>query len=116
MGDVRYRLIAGRLEGCPLRFGGDAFFAQPCVGFDLGALRVEGTQQTGQADTGLWASVDASGRLSWRATRPVSFEAQLGALVPLTRYTLTSKKPPTKNYRTRLVGFFAGLGATARLP
>jgi hypothetical protein len=116
VGDVQYRVLGGRLEACPLRIGSDTLSAKPCAAFDLGELRVEGGSKTGTADTGLWATAGVHGRLSWQATGALAFEAELGAFAPLTRYTLRTDDPAVEGYSTYVFGFFAGMGATARLP
>ena len=42
-GDAEFRLVTGRLNGCPLRLGSDSSpRLRPCVSFDAGALRGEG--------------------------------------------------------------------------
>ncbi len=116
VGKVRYRLVAGVLDGCPLRLGSDTLSAAPCLAFEAGALTVGGTGQTARTDTGFWAALGADARFSWRASRALSFEAQAGGLAPLTRYSVVSGEPPVEGYRSRTVGFLAGLGTTARLP
>jgi hypothetical protein len=42
-GDAEFRLVTGRLNGCPLRLGADSSpRLRPCVSFDAGALRGQG--------------------------------------------------------------------------
>lgn len=117
VGEVSYRLIGGRIDACPLRFGSDTFALKPCVDFDLGQLQVEGSDSdSGLTDSALWAAAGVDARLAWRAVRSLSFELELGAFAPLTRYTLQTGDPNRAGDRTDFAGFSAGLGASVLLP
>lgn len=117
VGEVRYRLLGGRLEGCPFRMGTNDLNARPCLAVDLGQLRVQGLDgDEARSDTGLWAAANVIARVSWQAASSVALEAQAGAFVPFTRYTLETGDPTIDGDRTSFVGFSAGLGARALLP
>jgi hypothetical protein len=117
VGDVRYRLVGGRIDACPLRIGSELLAVKPCAGFDLGQLRVEGVEHdSGLTDTALWAAAGMNGRFTWRAASALAFELDAGAFAPLTRYTLQTGDPTLEGDRTDLLGFSAGLGASVLLP
>lgn len=116
VGDVRYRLLGGRIDACPLRIGSNTLAVKPCAGFDLGQLEVEGTNDSGLGDRALWAAAGVNGRLTWRAAGALAFELDAGAFAPLTRYTLETGDPTLAGDRTDFMGFTAGLGASVLLP
>lgn len=81
-------LVAGRLEGCPLRLGSSAVALRPCAGFELGAVFASGELAGGRDVVQRWGSAEASLRLeTWLAPR-VFLEIEGAVQVPFfrTRY------------------------------
>jgi hypothetical protein len=109
-------LLAGRLDGCPMRLGEGALSARPCLAIDVGATEAEGTGSTGVKDTGFWASLATHARLGWLASPALSFELELGAVFPLTRYEFVAENSTAVFHRTAPAGFAAAVGSGFRLP
>ena len=114
VGEVRHWIIAGRTDACPVQLGGTRVTLWPCAVFDLGATGASATRSTGSLDTGLWAALGAHARFRWWVGGPVALEAQLGVLVPLTRYEVYGGSEVL--YRTAVAGLSGALGASIRLP
>lgn len=83
VGTVSQRIAAGRLEACPLGVDTNRVsLFLPCLAGEVGAASLSGTRR----DTAFWSGLGAHGRLRWRVAGPMAIEAQVGALLPLTRY------------------------------
>ena len=109
-------ILAGRMEGCPLAVSAGAFAAMPCVGLDLGTLNADGSGPKALKDHGFWAAAEISARASLTVAGPLSFEAQVGALIPFQHYQLTSEGSTTPLYASSPVGLNAAFGVRIRLP
>lgn len=105
---VQMWLAAGRLEGCPVGLVWGRFTLRPCAAFDAGVL---GASAAGVSDTGGWFAALAHARAEL-ALGKISVEAQLGAVVPLSRYEVVSSA--TTLEKTRDVGFSTGIGVRYR--
>ena len=110
-----FTTAAGRLDGCPIDFGGPKLHVRPCLGLELGVSFAEGSLRDGRADTGVWAAASGAGRVSWAVTPSFVLGVSAGAYLPLVRYTFSSEAGNELD-RADPVGFFGAAGAAARLP
>jgi hypothetical protein len=79
-GTAKLSLLAGRVEGCPFRFGGQHIAVRPCLGVELGAVFARGELEGGRRTVQRWGSSEASLRLeTWLA--PQVFLELSGSLV-----------------------------------
>jgi hypothetical protein len=87
-GIAKLSFLAGRFEGCPLRFGSRAVALRPCVGVELGAVFASGELDGGRSVVQRWGSSEASLRLETWLAPQVFIEIQGAFLVPFfhTRY------------------------------
>lgn len=106
--DLAFLLWAGRLEGCTPLAGSRNFRLGPCIQFELGALNADYSAGQGGTDTGFWGALGAAVLVGSRVNSSVALEAQLGGHVPLKRYRTIGNDGEL--FRTRSLGFFAGLG------
>lgn len=109
--DIRVRIVGGRIAGCPLAFGNQSLMARPCLALELGQIHGEAAGAGGGSASGLWAASEAAARLSLRASAGVSLEAELGLLLPWTRYELQLASEGTVVDRMAALGVAARLGA-----
>jgi hypothetical protein len=79
-------MVGGRLELCVMRFGNAQVSLRPCVGGEIGLVHSRG-QSTVDPRTTLepWASVAASLRLQWYATKAFFAELGGGPVFPVIR-------------------------------
>jgi hypothetical protein len=112
---VAFTTIAGRLDGCPIDLVGMGLRVRPCIGVELGSALAEGRASTGVDDQGLWSAALVSGRLTWLASSAVALGFEVGAYVPLVRYTISSTGSD-EGYRADPLGFFGGFSAAWRAP
>lgn len=81
-GTAELSLFAGRIEGCPVRFGSAAVGVRPCLGLELGAVFASGELEGGRSVVEPWGSSEASLRLeTWLSAR-VLLELSGAAVVP----------------------------------
>jgi hypothetical protein len=78
-------LLAARAEACWAWALADIVLG-PCGGVDVGLVFGESSGDNGRSDVGLWSGAVAHGRGSWRVSRRLALEAQVGLLVPFVRY------------------------------
>jgi len=77
-------LATSRIDACPVRLQATRLEWRPCVGAELGGLRVEGDAAAGASrGTRAWAAVDVSLRTRWWTTPRVFVDGEVGALFPL---------------------------------
>lgn len=113
VGDVQQWLLAGRAEGCPVRWGRPTLSVAPCLAFELGATGVsaEGTALPG--DTGPWVAAGAGLRGALRLMPKLLLEAQAEAQLPLYRNDVYAGQEAV--YRAESLAFQGGLGLSMRL-
>lgn len=105
-------LVGGALEGC---VPGGRAPVSPCVALAVADLIVKG-QGSGGRDTDLpWVAASALVRGSLELGRAVALQAQIGLVVPVTRYELFAGAQ-REVYRSPAVGGTAGLGVSVALP
>jgi len=92
--DVSVRLLGGRLEACPIELRSEPIALRPCIALELGELHSERGGATGRSDRGLWAASEGAARLAWSLARSFGLEAQVGLLIPWTRYAFDSEGDP----------------------
>jgi hypothetical protein len=114
VGDVKVRIGALRLEGCPLELPLGPLALRPCAGAEAGVLSAGGSGPTGLVETRFWGAAAAHARLLWALVPPVSIEAQGGVLLPFSRYTLETADPPEVLHRADAVAFTARFGLAYR--
>jgi hypothetical protein len=85
-GVVRQSVWAGRLDVCPLAFGGATLSARPCAAGELGQIRAHGAF----SDSTLWAALGVHARGQWVFSGPFALEGELGALFPLSKYQVAA--------------------------
>jgi hypothetical protein len=79
-----FLLASSRLDACPVRLQVTRWEWRPCVGAELGALRVESDAAAGAGRaTRLWAAVDGSLRTRWWTTPRAFVDVEVGAMLPL---------------------------------
>ena len=77
-------LATSRVDACPVRLQVTRLEWRPCVGAELGALRVDSDGAAGTSHgTRAWTAVEASLRTRWWTTRRVFVDGEVGALFPL---------------------------------
>lgn len=81
-GTAELSLLAGRLEGCPVRFGSQVVAVRPCLGVELGAVFAHGDLAGGRSVVEPWGSSEASLRLEVGPFAPVFLELSAAAVVP----------------------------------
>lgn len=108
--DVKVWLGAGRLEGCPVGLELGRLDLRPCGALDIGAI---GASAAGTSDAAWWLAAAAHVRaaLVWRT---LALEAELGGVVPLTRYEVESAGRDRLE-ATKIIGLSCALGARLRL-
>lgn len=107
-----WRTYGGRLEGCPI-FGGTGWHLAVCAVGELGATVVQADSNVGNVarDTSLlWADIGAAIRVGSPRLWKVNWEAQLDAVVPLTRYELVFERPAVTMARVPSVAVVLSLG------
>jgi hypothetical protein len=113
VGSVRHWIAAGRLEGCPWRWGGVSSI-RPCLAFELGASGARGSRSSGSDDTGLWATPGAAVRGGLALAKGLRLEAELGAFFPLVRNDIYAGSEAL--YRAEITSFQGSLGVSGGLP
>lgn len=106
LGTIEQAFRAGRLEICPLSFGGEVIAVSHCAAGELGQLHASGPL----SDAALWGAVGAHARGVWALAPPFALEADVGANLPLSKYELVAGS--TVLYRSATVGISAALGAS----
>lgn len=106
---LEFMLARARFEGCVPLVGSHAFRIAPCLHLDLGALEASYSAGGGGSDRGLWSSAGAGVLAGFRLGSSIALEAQLGGDFPFKRYETVANDDETL-FRTRSLGFFAGLG------
>ena len=77
-------LATSRIDACPVRLQVTRLEWRPCLGAELGALRVDSDGAAGTSrGTRMWTAVEASLRTRWWTTRRVFVDGEVGALFPL---------------------------------
>lgn len=113
VGDVEHRIVAGRVEGCPWRFGSNSAGIWPCAAFELGQHAATGARDSALSARDLWLAPGALLRLSYALATALALEAQAGAAFPLVRDTVYAGQEPL--YKTEIIAFQASAGVSARL-
>jgi hypothetical protein len=108
-GTAELTLLAGRFEGCPLRFGGRAIGLRPCAGIEWGAVFAHGEVAGGRSVVEPWGGAEAGLRLEAWLSRRFFLELSAAAVVPFfrTRYFFV---PERIIYTVPAVTGRAGLG------
>src|SRR5690606_4790558 len=112
-----WRTYGGRLEGCPL-FGGTGWHLAVCALGGLGAVVVQGASSVGNVSRDasvLWADVGVGVRVGSPKLWKVNWEAQLDAVVPITRYELVFEQPTVTVARVPNVAAVLSLGVRVDL-
>jgi hypothetical protein len=104
-------LVGGALEACLP--GGRAPISS-CVGLGVADLIVKGQGAGGRASDLPWVAASALLRGSLALSRSVALEAQIGVVVPLTRYELFAG-PELEAYESPVLGGTAGVGVSVAL-
>jgi len=108
---VHIWLAAARVEACPLALGNRSIRLRPCAAVDGGTI---GASAARVDDIAGWAAAAAHARLGFELGR-LTFEAQVGGIIPLTRYEVTVGAAGSILEQTKSIGFAADLGASFRL-
>jgi hypothetical protein len=116
VGSAKLTLDLGRLDVCFVRLAKGRLALEPCVGADVGVLRVDGSHPRGGHDHRLvWAAAGALGRGSLAMSDRFVGEVEIGADVPLVqyRYAFEGRQPVFKSAR---VGVHLGIGLGVHFP
>lgn len=119
-----FRSWGGRLEGCPWTLARAGFFAEPCLGTDLGLFRAEGlkdaTVSHPETSNLFWRDVLVVGRVGARLGRRVVIEAQGDLTFPLLRQDFGFNAPSGQStgtvYEIPVVSGGAELHVGVRFP
>jgi hypothetical protein len=85
-GTASLTYLAGRLEGCPLRFGGARLGLGTCLAFEIGYVWAESHATTNPRNNGqVWPTGEASLRLKYVVSGGLFLEADVGVGVPMIR-------------------------------
>ena len=106
-GSVKRRLLAGRGEVCPWRWGAGRFELSPCAAFELGATSAS---LDGQSDRSFWAAPGVGLHVTLAVARAFRLEAALGVLLPLVRAHVFHAAEPL--YQDEMIVFHAALGVS----
>ncbi|MEI9937546.1 MAG: hypothetical protein WDO69_10035 [Pseudomonadota bacterium] len=104
--DSKVWLAAGRIEGCPVGFDFGRLDLRPCAGLDVGAI---GASAAGVSDVAGWLAFALHARASI-AFNSFALEAQVGAVLPITRYEVATTRAAETLEATKIIGFTGGLG------
>ncbi|HEY3501119.1 MAG TPA: hypothetical protein VGK73_40775, partial [Polyangiaceae bacterium] len=112
---AEFRLLGGRVEGCPLVDGFTAWFSgEGCVALDLGALGGRGDDSSallaGSSDTMFWAATVVAGRVRARLGERVFLEGQGELGFPLVRHEFVFEAPRELIFRVPAAGVAARVG------
>ena len=110
--DYGLLLVGGALEGC---LPGGRAPVSPCLGLAVADLIVKGEGSGGRDSALPWVAASALVRGSLELGRAVALQAQVGLVVPLTRYELFAG-PQRKAYKSPAASGTAGLGVLVALP
>lgn len=113
VGRVDHWVAAARLAGCPVAIGRDPVTLMPCAVLDIGATGARAARATGLSASGQWLAVGGVARVRSWVSRGLAVEAELGAVVPLTRYETTSGDRTL--YRTGSMGGWFTIGPAVRI-
>jgi hypothetical protein len=111
LGAIRFSLLAGRLEACPVRLALGAFTLSPCGALDVGSIAAEASAPEAR----LWLAPGVIGRLAWFPGRIVGVEVQGGITFPLDHYRFFFSPEPVV-YEVPAVAGEGGLGLVVRFP
>jgi hypothetical protein len=111
LGAIRFSLLAGRLEACPVRLAAGAFTLSPCGALDVGSIAAEAAAPEAR----LWLAPGAIGRIAWFPGRIVGVELQGGITFPLDQYRFFFSPEPVV-YEVPAVAGEGGLGLVVRFP
>jgi hypothetical protein len=110
-GGVEVWLLQGRLDLCPLRLGGQRFFASPCAGLGAGPLFSRGVAVAApRRQASPWVSAEAAVHLQWNATSRFFVEGEGGVTIPILLHRFFVE-PDTTLYTLPRIAARAGLGA-----
>ena len=85
-GSARLRFGGARLELCPWRIGNDVLALHTCIGSELGLVLARGEiAEEPRSKTTPWATLEATLRLQWFASRALFAELGGGPVLPLVR-------------------------------
>lgn len=117
-GDATFRLLAGRLHGCPLRVAlGKSLRLLPCALVEIGSLQAQGggSALNLQAPSMLWLGFGGAARGELDLTKALALEATLNAtaLAEQARFVFLNSGLV---YQVPNASFGAGFGFLLRLP
>lgn len=113
---ANWTAYGGRLEGCPF-MGGRGWHLGVCALGELGAVLVRSSSSAGNAAFDrrlLWADAGIGLRVGSPQVWKVNVEAEVDAVVPLTRYTLTFEEPAATLAHVPTVALMLRLGFRMR--
>ncbi|MCA9593859.1 MAG: hypothetical protein KC776_11130 [Myxococcales bacterium] len=118
LGRADMTLVAGRLEGCPVRLTLGPLSALPCGGAELGRLSGQGSGiRNPNGGAAWWAAATARGALELRPGAGLALALSGGALLPITRdhFVFVDAGAERLAFRPPPVAGFFGLSLTAEL-
>jgi hypothetical protein len=111
-----FLIVAGRLDGCPVRLGSRTLSVRPCLAASLGLIRAEGISVADAtvADR-VWLDLSALARLRWApGAGRVFLEIDGGLAIPLLRSTFVFESPTVVVHQVPPAGAVASAGAGVR--
>jgi hypothetical protein len=113
---IRTTLLFGRLEGCPVSARIAELRFSPCASFDLGEIGAHGSGVTSETSHDVWAALGVSARGEWSPAHGFMLSADVGALLPLTRYDVVASGRGAPLASGARFGVSASVGVGFRLP
>jgi hypothetical protein len=107
--ELDYRLLAGRLDACPLAWTVAGWQLRPCVAAEGGAVLVDYSSPRGLRDAGPWFSAGGLVRARWSASSKLALEGTVGVSAPLIRYRVKDASEQ-ELVRVQAVGLMAAVG------
>jgi hypothetical protein len=115
-GSAKLTLDLARLDACFVRLQEGRLALEPCVGADVGVLRVDASHPLGGHDHRLvWAAAGPLARASVTVLSPLMGVVEIGADVPLVQYRYAFEGRPAV-FKTARVAMHLGFGLGLRFP
>jgi hypothetical protein len=120
-GTVNFSWTLGRIDGCATVWPRGRVKLSPCARFEAGAFDVTGATFSSSGvrpltPSGPWLAVGGLGRLEATLFGPLAFDAEVGAIFPLSAGNFVINPARTTAYKVPFAGFEAGTGLGLSFP
>lgn len=116
-GRAEFRWWVGRLDGCPLQVRiTERLVGRPCIGAEIGALSAKGLGiSQASSSQSAWLAARGLATVAWSAVGNLSFTANVGFSVPITRERFLFA-PSEVVFTAPALAPFAGIAAAVTFP